>query len=50
MKHQSQVGTYFTEVESSGQHRYVPRSIQVDLEVGVLDRVDPSSYIAEDLD
>ncbi|PBL04346.1 beta-tubulin 2 [Armillaria gallica] len=33
------VGTYFTEVESSGQHRYVPRSIQVDLEVGVLDRV-----------
>ncbi len=36
----SQVGVYFTEVEHAGQStKYVPRSVQVDLEASVLDRV-----------
>jgi tubulin beta len=32
-------GVYFTEVESTGATKYVPRSIQVDLEAGVCDRL-----------
>jgi len=32
-------GVYFTEVESTGVNKYVPRSIQVDLESGVCDRL-----------
>ena len=36
----SQVGVYFTEVENAGgKTKYVPRSVQVDLESGVCDRV-----------
>ncbi|PSR74248.1 hypothetical protein PHLCEN_2v9992 [Hermanssonia centrifuga] len=36
----SQVGVYFTEVEHAGQStKYVPRSVQVDLEASVLDRI-----------
>ena len=35
-----QVGVYFTEVELSGSpNKYVPRSVQIDLEEGVCDRV-----------
>ncbi|KAH7928103.1 beta-tubulin 2, partial [Leucogyrophana mollusca] len=32
-------GVYFTEVESGGRAKYVPRSVQVDLEAGVCDRI-----------
>ncbi|MCQ6264024.1 hypothetical protein MLD55_19075, partial [Alcanivorax sp. MM125-6] len=32
-------GVYFTEVEYGGTTRYVPRSVQVDLEAGVCDRL-----------
>ncbi|KAF5379772.1 hypothetical protein D9615_005725 [Tricholomella constricta] len=32
-------GVYFTEVESSKGHKYVPRSIQIDLEAGVCNRL-----------
>lgn len=35
------VGTYFTEVESSTGSKYVPRSVQIDLEAGVTNRVRP---------
>ncbi|TFK91416.1 beta-tubulin 2 [Polyporus arcularius HHB13444] len=36
----ARVGVYFTEVESSGSmDKYVPRSVQIDLEEGVLDRI-----------
>lgn len=34
-----QAGVYFTPVESSGPTKYVPRSVQVDLESGVCNRV-----------
>lgn len=34
-----QVGTYFTEVKSSTGSKYVPRSVQIDLEAGVTNRV-----------
>jgi hypothetical protein len=34
-----QVGTYFTEVNSTEGSKYVPRSVQVDLEGGVTNRV-----------
>lgn len=30
---------YFTEIESGGVQRYVPRSTQIDLEAGVCNRV-----------
>jgi len=33
------VGTYFSEINSSGPARYVPRSVQVDLETGVCDKL-----------
>jgi tubulin beta len=35
------IGTYFEEIEPSGGRpaRYVPRSVQIDLEGGVLGRV-----------
>lgn len=33
------VGTYFTEVESSTGSKYVPRSVQIDLEAGVTNRI-----------
>ncbi|KIM84885.1 hypothetical protein PILCRDRAFT_96615 [Piloderma croceum F 1598] len=33
------VGTYFTEVKSSEGSKYVPRSVQVDLEAGVTNRI-----------
>ncbi|KAF5342343.1 hypothetical protein D9611_001343 [Ephemerocybe angulata] len=32
------VGTYFDEIESSGATKYVPRSVQVDLEAGVCNK------------
>ncbi|KAL1949689.1 hypothetical protein VTO73DRAFT_8570 [Trametes versicolor] len=35
----ARVGVYFTEVQSSGANKYVPRSVQVDLENGVCDRI-----------
>lgn len=35
----SQAGVYFTQVDSSGPTKYVPRSVQVDLEAGVCNRV-----------
>lgn len=34
-----QVGVYFSEIESQGVQRYVPRSTQIDLEAGVCNRV-----------
>lgn len=34
-----QVGVYFTEVEYAGRTRFVPRSVQVDLEAGVCNKV-----------
>ncbi|KAF8824759.1 hypothetical protein HHX47_DHR7000194 [Lentinula edodes] len=33
------VGVYFTEIESGGVQRYVPRSTQIDLEAGVCNRL-----------
>jgi hypothetical protein len=39
-----QTGVYFTEVESTNGSKYVPRSIQVDLESGVCDRVCRTSF------
>ncbi|KAK7461878.1 Tubulin beta-2 chain [Stygiomarasmius scandens] len=33
------IGTYFIEVESQGEKRYVPRSTQIDLEAGVCNRL-----------
>jgi hypothetical protein len=33
------VGVYFTEVEGMGATKYVPRSVQIDLEDGVCNRV-----------
>ncbi|THV05655.1 tubulin nucleotide-binding domain-like protein [Dendrothele bispora CBS 962.96] len=33
------IGTYFTEVETQGENRYVPRSTQIDLEAGVCNRL-----------
>ncbi|KZP22673.1 tubulin-domain-containing protein [Athelia psychrophila] len=33
------VGTYFTEVGSKEQPKYVPRSVQIDLEAGVTNRI-----------
>lgn len=35
----SQVGVYFTEVDHGEKIKYVPRSVQIDLEDGVLNRV-----------
>ena len=36
----AQVGVFFTEIEHSGMpNKYVPRSVQIDLEEGVCDRV-----------
>ncbi|KII89672.1 hypothetical protein PLICRDRAFT_39808 [Plicaturopsis crispa FD-325 SS-3] len=32
-------GVYFTEVESAGKSKYIPRSVQIDLESGVCDRI-----------
>ena len=34
-----QVGVYFTEVDHGQKIKYVPRSVQIDLEDGVLNRV-----------
>lgn len=34
-----QVGVYFNEIESSSATKYVPRSVQIDLEDGVCNRV-----------
>lgn len=34
-----QAGVYFTEVNPDGHSKYVPRSVQVDLEAGVCNRV-----------
>lgn len=34
-----QAGVYFTQVDSDGPSKYVPRSVQVDLESGVCNRV-----------
>ena len=34
-----QVETYFSEVESGSVSKYVPRSVQIDLEAGVCDRL-----------
>lgn len=34
-----QVGVYFTEVDHGEKIKYVPRSVQLDLEDGVLNRV-----------
>lgn len=34
-----QVGVYFTEVDHGEKIKYVPRSVQIDLEDGVLNRV-----------
>lgn len=34
-----QAGVYFTPVDSNGPTKYVPRSVQIDLEVGVCNRV-----------
>lgn len=34
-----QIGVYFTEVNAGPSAKYVPRSIQIDLESGVLDKV-----------
>ena len=40
-----QVGVYFTEIEHSGMRtKYVPRSVQVDLEEGVCNRVSNSVH------
>ncbi|KAJ3504952.1 hypothetical protein NMY22_g17752 [Coprinellus aureogranulatus] len=33
------VGVYFDEIESQGPTKYVPRSVQVDLEAGVCNRI-----------
>lgn len=33
------IGTFFTEVGSSGEPKYVPRSVQIDLEAGVTNRI-----------
>ncbi|KAF8521220.1 beta-tubulin 2 [Hysterangium stoloniferum] len=35
----SRIGVYFTEVNSERAAKYVPRSVQVDLETGVLNRI-----------
>jgi hypothetical protein len=35
----SKVGVYFNEVNSGTESKYIPRSIQVDLEAGVCNRV-----------
>lgn len=35
----SQIGVYFTEVNAGRAAKYVPRSVQIDLEAGVLNRV-----------
>ena len=35
----TQTGVYFTEVESHGPTKYVPRSVQIDLEAGVCNHV-----------
>ena len=45
-----QTGVYFTEVESvdATETKYVPRSIQVDLEAGVCDRVCWTSFKSSD--
>jgi tubulin beta len=34
-----QVDTYFSEVNSESAAKYVPRSVQIDLEAGVCDRL-----------
>ncbi|KAF5367138.1 hypothetical protein D9758_003871 [Tetrapyrgos nigripes] len=33
------IGVYFSEVQSQGETRYVPRSTQIDLEAGVCNRL-----------
>ena len=38
------LNVYFTEVESNNVKKYVPRSVQVDLEVGVTNRVRLKNY------
>ena len=40
-KNTLQVGVYFTEVDHGEKIKYVPRSVQIDLEDGVLNRVSP---------
>ena len=39
LTHPFQVGVYFSEVDHGEKIKYVPRSVQVDLEDGVLNRV-----------
>ena len=44
-KNTLQVGVYFTEVDHGEKIKYVPRSVQIDLEDGVLNRVSPPSVL-----
>ena len=37
--HNHKVGVYFSEVDHGEKIKYVPRSVQIDLEDGVLNRV-----------
>ena len=39
LTHRLQVGVYFSEVDHGDKIKYVPRSVQIDLEDGVLSRV-----------
>ena len=39
LTHTLQVGVYFSEVDHGDKIKYVPRSVQIDLEDGVLNRV-----------